>query len=146
MRIRAFVLIAIALAGCSATPRVVDVRPGDACAHCRMTIQNARLAAEIAAPGEEPVFFDDIGCLASAIAAGKSREFAYVADHRTGAWVRAGDAVYSNVPSIDTPMSSHIIAHADDASRRADTSAASARPLSAADVFDRGISGDRHGR
>ena len=35
----------------------------DACAHCRMVIVSQATAAQIAAPGEEPRFFDEIGCL-----------------------------------------------------------------------------------
>lgn len=123
------------VAGCSSAARPVDVRDGDSCAHCRMKISNARLAAQIAAPGEEPLFYDDIGCLAKAIAAGRPSESAYVADHRTGAWVRAAAAVYTKVPSLETPMGSHVIAHADETSRRADPSAAAGTIMSAADVF-----------
>ena len=60
------------------------------------------------------LFYDDIGCLAKAVAAGKPLEHAYVADHRTREWVPAGEAAFTRVPALETPMSSHIIAHAND--------------------------------
>jgi copper chaperone NosL len=128
-------LLPLALAGCAAGSRPVDVRDGDTCANCRMTISNVRVAAQIAVPGEEPLFYDDIGCLAHAIAAGRPREFAYVAEHRTRAWVPAAAAVYSRVPALATPMGSHIVAHADEASRNADPPAAGGTIVPAAEVF-----------
>jgi copper chaperone NosL len=63
---------------------------------------------------------------------------AYVADHRTKAWARASQAVYVKVPSLGTPMGSHIIAHADAASRDQDPDARGGEPLAAADVFGPG--------
>ena len=56
------------------------------------------------APGEEPRFFDDVGCLRDFLAARPARparEVAYVADHRTKAWVRARAAVYARVPGLE---------------------------------------------
>jgi copper chaperone NosL len=128
----------LAAAACSSGP--VGIDRGASCAYCRMTISSPRLAAEIVAPGEEPRFYDDIGCLVNGIARGDQRSMgadatAYVADHRTGAWVKASDAVYTRVDALDTPMASHLIAHADAASRAADRDAASGVPLGAADVL-----------
>jgi len=54
---------------------------------------------------------------------------AFVADHRTGEWVPAESAVYSRAP-IDTPMGSHLIAHASAASRDLDPQARGAAPAS----------------
>ncbi len=118
-------------------PAPLDTR-NDTCQSCRMTVSDARFAAQLAAAGEEPRFFDDIGCLATYLKdhpdAGR-RAVAYVADHRTKAWVRAGLAVYTRVPGIETPMSSHLVAHADAASRDRDAEAAGGAGMSAADVF-----------
>ena len=61
-------------------------------------------------PGELPRFFDDLGCLADYLTAGKAPAgaAAFVADHRTKAWVRADRAVYTRVPGLATPMGSHV--------------------------------------
>ena len=60
---------------------------------------------------------------------------AFVADHRTKAWVRADRAVYTRVPGLETPMGSHVIAHADAASRDADPAAKTGQPVSASELF-----------
>jgi len=57
--------LALALTACTrgpAHPGTLDTR-NDACAHCRMAVSDPRFAAQLAAPGEEPRFFDDLGCL-----------------------------------------------------------------------------------
>jgi copper chaperone NosL len=101
-----------------------------------MTVSNPRLAAQLVGPGEEPRFFDDIGCLAGALRREPRPDLtAFVADHRTGAWVPARSAVYTRVERLETPMASHLIAHADEASRRADPDAANGVPVTYADVF-----------
>ena len=132
--------LALALAACSggpAQPAALDTR-NDACAHCRMAASDARFASQVAAPGEEPRFFDDIGCLRDWLAKGPPLPrgaVAFVADHRTRAWVRAARAVYTQRESLATPMSSHLVAHADAASRDADPAAAGGRRLEPAEVF-----------
>lgn len=110
-----------------------------------MVVSDARVAAQIAAPGEESVFFDDIGCLASAVTGGRMLDlpYAYVADHQTGTWVPATKALYTHAPSLATPMGSHVIAHADDSSRRADNAAAGGTVLTFQQVLDRTKGGDR---
>jgi copper chaperone NosL len=103
-----------------------------------MAISDQRFAAQLVAPSEEPRFFDDVGCLRDYLASVKSRPaglVAYVADHRTKAWTRAEAAVYTKVGKLETPMGSHLIAHADAASRDADPDAKGGAPLTAADVF-----------
>jgi len=90
-----------------------------------MMVSDVRVAAQIVAPGEEPLFFDDIGCLRDYLASTSAAADAvvYVADHRTGAWVDATQAVFTRSATIETPMGSGIIAHADAASRDADDAA-----------------------
>lgn len=110
----------------------------EACRHCRMMASDARFAAQLVAPGEEPLFFDDVGCLRDFLQEnpGKGAGFtAYVADHRTRAWALADRAVYTQVPALATPMNSHLIAHADAASRAADPDANGGTPLTASEVF-----------
>jgi copper chaperone NosL len=132
-------LVGPVLACDSGPPRPAELdAKHDACAHCRMVVSDQRFAAQLVAPSEEPRFFDDIGCLRAhlAEASGLPRgAVAYVADHRTKTWVRAATAVYSRDKNLDTPMSSHIIAHADAASRDQDPAARNGERLSPRDVF-----------
>ena len=112
---------ALALAACTSgppPPAALDTRT-EACRSCRMAISEARFAGQIVAPAEEPRFFDDLGCLRDHLASAGARpsgSVAYVADHLTRAWVRADRAVYTRVPGLETPMGSHLVAHADPAS------------------------------
>jgi copper chaperone NosL len=147
----AAVLFALALlAGCRGSgpppPAALDLQ-NEACRFCRMAISDSRLAAQIVSPAEEPLFFDDIGCLSGYLAEHSKLPpyaIAYVADHRTRAWVPAGRALYTRVPGLETPMASHLVAHADAASHAADRDAAGGEPLSARDLF--GLSGPPEGR
>jgi copper chaperone NosL len=132
--LRLALIAALAGTACSSAPRPAALSGGETCAHCRMVVSDARVAAQVAAPGEEALFYDDIGCLARAIAGGQPADSAYVADHRTGDWVKATTAVFTHVPALATPMGSHLIAHATEESRRAD-SAAAGKPMTFADVL-----------
>jgi copper chaperone NosL len=123
------VLVAVTVlvaAGCSGGERgPAALAQGDTCAYCRMVISNQRFAAQIVADGEDARFYDDIGCMVKGRARDRlSSGTIYVADHRTGAWVRSSGAVFTRVDSLDTPMGSHVIAHADRASRDQDSAAA----------------------
>ena len=130
------VLLLSACSGRGTGPASLDTRT-EVCRSCRMPVSDPRLAAQIVSPGEEPKFFDDLGCLrdflrSSPLAAGSA---AYVADHRTGKWVAATAAVYTKAPGLATPMGSHWIAHADSASRNADAAAAGGAPVPAMEVL-----------
>jgi len=137
----ALVSLAAALLACASGPPApgpLDARR-EQCAFCRMAVSDARYAAQLVAPAEEPRFFDDAGCLAAYLrqpaAALPKRAAAFVADHRTKAWVSAAAAVYTKVDGIDTPMASQLIAHADASSRDADADARGGHPMSVAQVF-----------
>lgn len=129
-----------AMMSCSsgpARPAVVDTR-NDTCGSCRMAVSDPRFAAQIVAPGEEPRFFDDLRCLRDYLASAPSlppEAVAYVADHRTGNWVRAARAIYLEVPSLSTPMGSHWVAYEDAGSSDADPYARGGAPLPAAAIF-----------
>lgn len=131
------------LAACASgppAPAVLDTR-NEACGWCRMAISEVRFAGQLVAPSEEPKFFDDLGCLGHYVRGSKSLPrgaVVYVADHRTRAWVRADAAAFTAVPSLATPMSSHLIAHADAASRDLDPDAKGGLPRTAAEVFGPG--------
>lgn len=135
------VLLATAMlflaAACGGEPAAVALDQATPCAFCRMTVSDVHFAAQIVAAGEEPLFFDDIGCLAGYLARERPADgsVAYVADHRTGAWVRAADATFSYAPSLASPMGSHLIAHASTASRNEDRAAQGAEPRQASSIF-----------
>lgn len=136
----AVVACAVALTACRSGPpgpAPLDSR-NEACTNCRMAVSDPQFAAQLVAPGEEPRFFDDLGCLRAWLGA-QARlprgAVAYVADHRTKAWVRAARATFSRVPALETPMASHLVAHADAASRDADPSARDGAPVTAAELF-----------
>jgi copper chaperone NosL len=137
------VLVALLAAACASGlpgPADLDTR-NDSCSWCRMAISEVRFAGQLVAPSEEPKFFDDIGCLGQYVAGSNvppTGAVAYVADHRTKAWVRAGAAIYTRVASLETPMGSHLLAHADAASRDADTAAQGGTPRTLAEVFGPG--------
>lgn len=122
------VLVVSSFVACSSAtpePATLDTK-NEACGNCRMKVSNIRFASQIAAPGETPIFFDDLGCFSQYLKERTSLPagaVAYVADHRTSDWVRASEAVFTRVPAIQTPMNSHLIAHATEVSRDADPGA-----------------------
>jgi copper chaperone NosL len=135
----AALLIATACGPSGSHPAPLDTR-NETCGFCRMPVSDPRLAAQIAAPGEEPAFFDDIGCLRDYVnlkqAAARPRgAVAFVTDHRTGEWVRAARAVYARCAGVETPMGSHLVAHADPASRGGDTAARACEPMPIREIF-----------
>jgi copper chaperone NosL len=133
----ATLLLCAACAVGPARPVAIDTL-NDQCASCRMVISDPRFAAQIAAPGEEPRFFDDLHCLRDILKSGRplpAGAVVFVVDHRTGAWVPAADAVFARVPAIETPMASHWVAYADAGSRDADPYAAGGAPVAAAEVL-----------
>lgn len=137
---RSVVAALVVLAACGGggpEPAALDPR-NDACAYCRMSVSAARFAAQIVEPGEEPRFFDDIGCLRDYLRGGARPgpgAIAYVADHRTSSWVRADRALYTRVDTLETPMGSHLVAHADQASRDQDPAARGGQAVTLAELF-----------
>jgi copper chaperone NosL len=102
-----------------------------------MLVSDPRTAAQLVAPGEEPLFFDDLGCLGRYLREHPPRRGAmvYVADHRTGKWVPAREAVYVLQPSASTPMGSHLLGYGSASSRDSDPVAQGGRSVRAADVL-----------
>jgi copper chaperone NosL len=116
--------------------------PNEACRYCRMAVSNQRFAGQIVAPGEEPVFFDDIGCLSNYVQGRPALPrgaVVYVADHRTREWVSAAEAIFTMVPGLETPMASHLIAHASGASLDADPVAAGGSRVALSTLFPGGL-------
>jgi copper chaperone NosL len=105
-----------------------------------MAVSEPRFASQVLAPGEVPRFFDDLGCLTSYLKARRlpAETAVYVTDHRSRAWVAAAAAVYTRVPTIATPMGSHLVAHADAASRDQDALARGGTLVAAVEVIGAG--------
>jgi copper chaperone NosL len=139
VRSSAALLLLAAFTACDGEPAPEDLVKGrDVCASCRMPVSDPRFAAQITAPGELPQFFDEAGCLADFVKAGSSKAsgaVAWVADHRTRAWVRADRAVFTRVPNLQTPMSHHLIAHESAASRDSDPDARDGQPVAFRELF-----------
>ena len=139
-----------ALLACSAAspqPAPLDIG-NELCASCRMPVSDASLAAQLVVPGEEPRFFDDIGCLRDYLSRSPQPRNAacFVADHRTRAWLGRDAAIYVR-SNIATPMGSHLTAYADKGSAAADPAARTGSLLSAPQVFGpRGAPSTREAR
>jgi copper chaperone NosL len=116
-------MMTAACANASWGPASIRLRE-DACAHCRMTLLSLATAAQIVSPQEEPVIFDDVGCLREYLQRHALADGArvFVADHRSLEWIDASTAVFTQ-STVHTPMSSGVLAHANAASRDADPEA-----------------------
>ena len=99
-----------------ATPAPRPIAYGsDQCAHCHMTIAEARHAAELVTRTGKVLVFDDIGCLAAYLATG---DVAAGAVHSTwghdyvspGEWVSTADLSFVHSDSLHTPMGSGVVA------------------------------------
>ena len=130
-------IVTVACAGGPPAPVSLDTR-ADVCADCRMAVSNQAFAAQIVAPGTEPLFFDDIGCLAAYLGHHTRLPpgaIAYVADHHTGEWVAAVSALYTRNLQIATPLSSHVIAHANVTNQQADPAALRGARVTTRELF-----------
>ena len=132
-------VLLVGLLACSTEkpgPAPLDTK-NEQCAACRMSVSDRRFAAQVTAPGYEPRFFDDIGCLRHWLKEGKEPApwTAWVSDHRTKSFVPALTAVYTKSPTVQTPMNSGILAHADAASRDQDPAVQGGTPLPASEIL-----------
>lgn len=139
MKLLAALLLSAALASCGGEAKPEGLVKGrDLCASCRMPVSDPRFAAQITADGELPLFFDDPGCLADFVRAGRLKDrtaIAWVADHRTGSWVRADLAIYTRAPTLATPMNHNLVTHESVASRDSDPDARGGQPVELREVF-----------
>ena len=115
------------------------------CQTCRMTVVDRGFASQMVTALDEPRFFDDTGCLSTFLTRTPAIPGAavYVADHRTGAWVPAGEAMFVRVDALTAPMGSHVVAYASDASRAADPPAAAGTAVDRVAVIPAPWSGGR---
>ncbi len=130
------IVLLAACGGGTQGPAPLDTK-NEACAWCRMSVSDLRFAAQLTAPGHEPKFFDETGCLRDWLKAPREEApwIAWVTDHRTKEWVKAKDALFTRNPSIQTPMNSGLVAHAGAASRDADPAAKGGTAVAAAEVI-----------
>lgn len=125
-------VLCLAVACGPSGPAPADLVVGqEACGFCRMTVSQPEFASQLVAPGELPLFFDDLACLNNHLTSTPDRPadaVIYVTDHQTRAWIRAETALFSRVATLATPMGSHLVAHESSGSRAADVTAAGAEP------------------
>jgi copper chaperone NosL len=131
--------LALVLFCAAGTPQPAELdTANDTCAGCRMAVSDPQFASQLVAPGEEPKFFDDIGCLATwtnTKAPLPKGAIAYVADHRTKEWVAASAAAFVKCEAVATPMGSHILAFVSKESLDADSMAEECTPMTAQEAF-----------
>ena len=130
------IVLLAACGGGTQGPAPLDTK-NEACAWCRMSVSDLRFAAQLTAPGHEPKFFDDAGCLRDWLKAPREEApwTAWVTDHGTKEWVKAKDALFTRNPSVQTPMNSGLVAHASAASRDADPAANGGTAVPAVEVI-----------
>ena len=108
------------------------------CRFCRMVGSNGRFAAQIVTPRDEPLFFDDIGCLRGYVmgrATWPTGTATFVVDHALATWIRSDRAVYTRNDALETPMGSHLLAHESPASRDRDPAARPGTDVPFSQVF-----------
>ena len=81
-----------------------------ACTRCGMLVSREDQAAEWIAAGEEPRFYDDIGCLATDGWRPPGRSARFVHAGRT--WSLAESLFYARPPDASTPMGYDVVAFA----------------------------------
>ena len=117
-------IISVALvASCQkSTVKPVAVEASDMCSFCRMSISEARYAAELIDAEGEVLKFDEIGCMANFIK--QKREHAsiratFVMDFERREWLEGESARYVRSSEFKTPMSGGIVAFKDESSAEA---------------------------
>jgi copper chaperone NosL len=139
LRLAAVALLASACTAGVPEPVAIDLA-NDVCAHCRMVISSRATAAQILSPGEEPRLFDDLGCLKSDLARAvpPAGSVIVVADHLTAEWLKLDEAVLTEVPGLQTPMGSGLVAHRSAAARDSDLAARGGRPYQVSALLGEG--------
>lgn len=142
-----FWLMSLLVIGCfGAASPPAELQRGENCRWCRMAVSDQRFAAQLS--GAEALFFDDIGCLQHFLSKPKEGgvdpdAVAYVADHRTKEWIHAAAATYRRCPSVETPMSSHLLAWRDAESAKLDPVAADCATATAKELFGTSLPGGK---
>ena len=125
--------IIILIAGCTPAPRAI--LPGtDLCEHCRMTVSDARFAAQIVSTTGKTFVFDSVECMA-AFAAEASIDpqdvhSAWVTDFaESGMLISVNQAWFLQSASLQSPMGMNLAAFGPSTSPRATADSLSGRVL-----------------
>lgn len=114
---------AVMLASCQKVTLVaVPIEAHDMCSFCRMSISEARYAAELTDSDAEIFKFDDIGCMANFIKQKKGKASitaTFVMDFDRREWLAAESAFYVRSSQFKTPMNGGIVAFKDQSSATA---------------------------
>jgi copper chaperone NosL len=131
-RVGLLALAGVLLAACTVRPEPVHLG-SDECAHCRMTISDARFASQALTRTGLAHKFDAIECLAAFIQgenapAEGALHSLWVTDFvETERWIPAEEARYVHGEGVRSPMSGGLAAHADAESARRHAESVSAR-------------------
>ena len=115
-----YVATMILLAGCQKVAIApVALEATDMCSFCRMSISEARYAAELIDNDGQAFKFDEIGCMANFIKQRRNNSsvrVTFVMDFESREWLPAESAAYVRSAEFKTPMNGGIVAFRDKAS------------------------------
>jgi copper chaperone NosL len=84
------------------------------CGSCRMAISQQQFAAEVLDSDENPVKFDDIGCMLRYLADSQHKAPSiFVMDYQTRRWLDGSAAWFVRGSRVSTPMGGGILAFGD---------------------------------
>lgn len=118
-----WVLLPAGLMLCGCTPGPQPLRYGaQTCAHCVMTLSDARYGAQLVTPTGKTYAFDSVECLAAFVRTADAAAIhsLWVTDYaRPETLIRVEDALFLHGPALRSPMGAGLAAFAADAPRPA---------------------------
>jgi copper chaperone NosL len=116
----AWIIAAAACGGGSLEPQPLPLDEVD-CARCGMRVSDLAHAAQVVAPGDEPRFYDDRGCLAKDASALPADARLFVQLDGGAGWTDVREAYFAVPAEARTPMGYGVTAFRTEAeARRAD--------------------------
>lgn len=126
--------VSVLILGCSTGPRPLNYGE-DICAHCRMTVSDARFGAELVTERGKVLPFDSIECLGAYLAStGETDGSVWVTDMVERELIEASGAYYAQSASIHSPMGKNLGAFSSAAERNTFIAENDGTPLSWSDV------------